>query len=83
MIISKTKEGNDKPFVFDAVQDLGNLDYVKNGEIFKNAACVAVLVGSESDLGLLDDYETGTIAFTAGFTAMWQKGADGNWASMV
>ena len=83
MIIAKQKENSTLPQVFDAVQDLGNIDYVKNGVIYKNAPCVAVLIASSADLELLEDYEAGTVAFTAGFENMWQKDIDGTFVQMI
>ena len=65
---------------FDAVQNIGDTDYVENGKIHKNAPIKLVLVGSQSDLALLTDYEPGTIAYTAAFATMWQLGVDGTWA---
>lgn len=83
MILNKKIEGSDIPHVFDGVQDLGNIDYVKNGKIYKNAQCVGVMITSSSDLALLDEYGVGTLAFTAGFTSMWQKDIDGVFVQMI
>lgn len=68
--------------VVDLVHNIGNTDYVSDGEIIKNAPMKVVLVSSSSDLSLLDDYEPGTVACTAGFASMWQKAPDGTWAEM-
>lgn len=47
-----------------------------------NPSC-SVMVSSESDLANLPDtLPTGTIAFTAGFSSMWQLGLDGTWTEI-
>lgn len=60
-----------------------NIDYVKDGKIYKNIykneSSQSILISSEEDLNLLTSYSPGTIAFTAGFSSMWQKNVDGNW----
>lgn len=62
----------------DVIQDEGNTDYVKDGVIYKNAPVKNVMVSSEDDLDLLEYYELGTIAYTAGYFSIWQKGVDDN-----
>ena len=57
----------------------GQLDYVQNGTLYVNTAARSVLVTSAEDLPLLPDATPGTIAYTAGFKAMWQLSADGEW----
>ncbi len=48
-----------------------------------NPSC-SILVDSESDLeNIPDTVPFGSVAFTAGFKAMWQKGLDGSWESIV
>lgn len=43
----------------------------------------SVLVASESALSELpSDVPIGSIAYTAGFTHIWQKGLDENWTSI-
>lgn len=83
MILEKKIEGSNLPHVFDGVQDLGNIDYVKDGKVYKNAQCVAVMITASNDLLLLGDYGVGTLAFTAGFTNMWQKDIDGTFVQMI
>lgn len=42
-----------------------------------------ILVSAESDLSELPDtIPVGSIAFTAGFVYMWQKGLDGTWTAI-
>lgn len=45
----------------------------------------SVLVRSQNDLSNLPSgmYLPGTIAYTAGFQAMWQLNASGSWVSMT
>ena len=69
--------------VLDLVGDIGNLDYVKDGEIVKNAPTAPVMVPDQAALALLTGYEPGTVAFTAGFAAAWQLAADGTWATII
>jgi len=83
MIVNKQKENSTLPHIFDAIQDLGNIDYVKSGQVYKNETCSGVLISAESELDLLDDYPVGTLAFTAGFTTMWQKDVSGSWVSVI
>lgn len=61
----------------------GTITYVKDGEIYQNAACEAILIESSSDLPLLTDFDPGSIAFTAGYEHMWQKGADDTWTQII
>ncbi len=78
-----TTIGENDPRVFDFVTTLGNVDYVDgNGKIKTEVPVACVMVRSSADKSLLADYEPGTIAFTAGFAAIWQKKADGTWADI-
>ncbi len=77
------KQPNKTDGILDIVSDLGNTDYVKDGVIYKNSPVKSVLIGSQSDLSLLSSYDPGTMAYTAGYTAMWQKDIDGTWKSIV
>lgn len=81
MIIKHKRRGADP--MIDVVTNESAQDVVKDGEITRNVSVLTVLVESESDLDLLAEYEAGTIAYTAGFTAMWQMDADGNWATIL
>jgi len=44
-----------------------------------------VLVRSSSDLALITDpgIEAGSLAYTVGYTNMWQKGEDGTWVAVT
>lgn len=78
----KRNYGDSELAYADVVQDEGNTDYVKDGVIYKNAPVKNVMVSSEDDLDLLENYEPGTIAYTAGYLSIWQKGIDDNWESI-
>ena len=60
----------------------GLTDYVKDGVLYTGAPLSLVMVDSESQLGDLEGYGPGTIAYTAGFEDMWQMDADGNWTEI-
>jgi hypothetical protein len=63
---------------------IGQLDYVQDGALHRGANAPSVMVTAQADLAELPDvYPPGTIAYTAGFKAMWQLGADGVWVSMT
>ena len=76
------KKPNGTRWVADIVQDAGNTDYVLDGVVYQNAPIKTVLVASQSDLSLLEDYGPGTVAYTAGMANMWQKAPDGTWTDM-
>lgn len=76
------KQNDPKWIIADVVQDSGNTDYVVDGEVYENAPIKIILISSESELELLSKYEPGSIAYTAGFTSMWQKAPDGTWQDM-
>ena len=65
-------------------QTEGEIDYIKNGTLYRGASADSVLVPSEDYLAtLVDIYTPGAIAFTAGFKQMWQLSADGTWIDMM
>jgi len=66
MQITRTTQNGERKVV-DVVQNSGDLDYVKDGQIFKHAPGKCVMVESSSDLEKLTSYDPGTVAFTAGF----------------
>lgn len=69
--------------VIDEVINIGEIDYVKDGVIHRSRPLKAVMVKQQSVLAKLDSYEPGTIAFTVGFSNVWQKDIDGTWVSIV
>ncbi len=82
MLKTRTHPVNDNEYV-DVVQDRGNTDYLYDGVVYKNAPTKAVMIDSEDDLEDLTGYDPCTVAYTAGFKAMWQLSADGTWVSMI
>ena len=58
-------------------QTSGETDYVQDGTLNRGANAPSVMVTSESDLEEL------TEIYTAGFKAMWQLDASGEWVSMM
>lgn len=62
----------------------GSTNDVCHGNLLvKDTPAPAVLVPSQSDLANLPAYPAGTIAYTAGFKAMWQLDAAGSWISVL
>lgn len=65
-------------------QTSGEVDFIKDGTLNRGANAPSVMVTAEADLAELTDiYVPGTVAYTAGFKAMWQLSADGTWVSMM
>lgn len=64
---------------------IGQLDYVQDGELHRGGTAPSVMVTAQADLSQLPGgvYPPGTIAYTAGFKAMWQLAADGSWVSLM
>lgn len=63
---------------------IGQLDYVKDDILHRGANAPSVMVNSQDDLNQLPSvYPPGTLAYTAGFKAMWQLAADGSWVSLM
>lgn len=62
-----------------------SMDYVNSsGKIVKcGQVWPDVMVRTSSDLTLLNNYNPGTIAFTAGHLQEWQRAADGTWVEMA
>lgn len=63
---------------------IGQVDYVQDGKLHVGTNMPSIMVTSEADLASLPNmYPPGTVAYTAGFKAMWQLGADMTWVSMM
>lgn len=58
-------------------------DVVHGNLLVKDTPAPSVLVSAQSDLANLPAYPAGTIAYTAGFKAMWQLDAAGSWISVL
>lgn len=62
----------------------GGMNDVVHGDLLvKDTPAVSVLVSAQTDLANLPAYPAGTIAYTAGFKAMWQLDASGSWISVM
>lgn len=63
---------------------VGQTDYIDNNGLHSVGTASAVMISNESELAeLLKHYPPGTLAYTAGFKAMWQLNAAGAWVSMI
>lgn len=78
---TKRLKPNGASCVIDLIHNAGNTDYIKDGVVYKNAPMKTVMVEEYSDTSSLTGYEPGTIAYTAGFTNMWQLSANGTWVA--
>ena len=58
---------------------ISEVDFVKDGKLYKGNVADSVMIESESDLPGLIDLCPGSIAYTAGFQSMWQLDASGTW----
>lgn len=65
------------------VLSLGVNDVVNGNSLIKDSPAPSVLVTAQTDLANLPAYPAGTIAYTAGFKAMWQLSAAGDWVSVL
>ena len=83
MINRRKKPNSEAEHVVDLVSTAGDTDYIIDGVIYKHSPVASVIVTAEADLATLDDYEVGTIAYTAGFAKMWQLDASGDWISII
>lgn len=61
----------------------GMNDVVYGQTLVKDTPAPSVLVSTQDDLAELPAYPAGTIAYTAGFKAMWQLSAAGDWVSVL
>ena len=63
---------------------IGQVDYVQDDKLHVGANTPSIMVTAETDFANLPDiYPPGTVAYTTGFKAMWQLGADGTWVPMI
>ena len=83
MLVPKKKPGSNTPYNVDLVNTVGDMEYTKDGKVYKHSAASSVMIASSSELSGLTGYEPGSIAFTAGFGNMWQLDASGQWISIV
>ena len=56
------------------------IDYIdSDSSTVMDSPIKSIMITDESDLATLTEYNVGTIAFTAGFSKMYQLDADGDW----
>ena len=68
----------------DIVSTSGDSDYVKDGVVHQHQEIRSVMVQSQNDLtDIASLYPPCTIAYTAGFTTMWQLNTDGEFVEVV
>lgn len=60
----------------------GMVDVFKDGMLTKDTPTSSILVSSQSDLANLEGITAGSIAFTAGFTNIWQLSPTGTWVEV-
>ena len=59
------------------------IDYIdSDSATVMDSPIKSIMITEESDLATLTEYNVGTIAFTAGFTKMYQLDADGDWINI-
>lgn len=64
-------------------QTVSENNYIKGGELIRGDNAHSIMVTSSGDLAeLAGKFPPGSIAYTAGFAAMWQLAADGSWVSI-
>lgn len=67
-----------------SMSKVGQTDYTDNDGLHSVGTASAVMISDKSELAeLLKHYPPGTVAYTAGFKAMWQLSAAGTWVSMM
>ena len=54
-----------------------------DGDLHIHTAITGIMVTSADDLEELTDFNPASIAYTAGFTNVWQLGADGEWVAII
>lgn len=79
----ETQDLDIQNWVADVVQATENVDIISDGVLYTDNPVRQVLVASEDDLDQLDEYAPGTIAFTGGYTNIWQKTVGGGWIAIV
>ena len=73
-----------KTVIEEKLSKTGRVDYIRDGILHRGANVPSILVNEQSELDALPkDYPPGTVAYTAGFKAMWQLGANGVWVSLM
>lgn len=66
------------------IQTVSEVDYVKDGKLMSGSESNVVQINSQSELAdIAGNYTPGSIAYTAGFKAMWQMNNAGEWVSII
>ena len=85
--MAKMTERIGSSYVSERIQEVGDvglLDYVKDGVLYKQASADAVMITSSDELDtIVENYSPGAVAYTAGFEHMWQLDASGTWTSII
>ena len=69
---------------YPSVMSVGEISYVKDGELHVGEKASVVMVESESNLtDLAGAVSPGSIAFTCGFVKAWQLNAAGEWVEFM
>lgn len=72
------------PDVIGRQQVTGELDYVKNGVLYRGANASTILIGDESELNVLASIcNPGSFAFNQDMSRMWQLDANETWVRMI
>ena len=76
-------EQNNFPYpAVERVLSNSEVDYVKDGVLYKGNVADSVMVESSEDLTGLTGLTPGSIAYTAGFGSMWQLNSDSTWVEI-
>ena len=69
---------------YPSVMSVGEISYVKDGELCVGGKASVVMVNSESELtDIAGAVNPGSIAFTCGFVSAWQLNAAGEWVEFM
>ena len=69
---------------FAKTLSMGEVAYMKDGDLMRGREAAAVMVESSDDLTALAALvNPGSIAFTAGMGNIWQLKADGTWQNVA
>ena len=76
-------EQNNFPYpAVERVLNNSEVDYVKDGVLYKGNVAESVMVESSEDLSSLTGLTPGSIAYTAGFESIWQLDASNTWVEL-
>lgn len=72
----------EKVQAMETIRTSENINIVDGNDILIHVPQTNIMVSGQSDLSKLADYPAGVLAFTAGYTQIWQKGIDGTWVEV-